>query len=50
MIKEPDPTTPDPVAYVKAWVEWAMDQLMEKQAQKAPQDPQTIKPQPSTLA
>lgn len=30
MIQEPDPTTPDPVAYVKAWIEYARDKLREK--------------------
>jgi len=32
MIQEPDPTTPDPVEYIRAWIEYARQRLREKNA------------------
>ena len=36
MRHEPDPTTPDPVAYLRDWINWGIFKMREKRGKKAP--------------
>jgi len=49
MTPEPDPTNPDPVSYVKAWLQWAHEKL-NKGERSRPQEPPQAKPGHYTLA
>jgi len=45
MIQEPDPTTPDPVEYIRAWIEYAREKLREKRRPMVqPSKSQTLSP------
>ena len=35
MTQKPDPTTPDPAAYLKAWIRWTKDRIKATQDQVA---------------
>jgi hypothetical protein len=49
MTPEPDPTNPDPVSYVKAWLHWA-NELRNKRVEPRPQEPPQQKLRPYTLS
>ena len=38
---EPDPTTPDPVAYLKAWIRWAKTRIQTNKSRGRPAEPLT---------
>jgi len=39
--QEPDPTTPNSVAYVKAWIRWAKDLIKANKSRGSPAEPLT---------